>query len=119
MVPATIYGLGRLAFGAGVIGAPQRLGDLLMGKGARNPTVRTTLRFYGTRDVVLGLGTIRAASAGNDVGGWLAAGVASDLLDTVIQLVEWDQIPADKRVPGIAAAVGGAMAGFALLARRP
>ena len=117
MVPEAVYGLGRLAFGAGVLGAPERLGNLLMGKGARNPTVRTTLRFYGTRDVVLGLGTLRAAAAGNDVRSWLAAGVASDLLDTVIQLIEWDEIPPDKRVPGTLAAVGGATAGLALLAR--
>jgi len=117
MILETVYGLGRLAFGAGMIAAPDRLGDLLMGAGARQPTVRTTLRFYGTRDVVLGLGTLRAASAREGVGGWVAAGVASDVLDTAIQLIEWDEIPPDKRVPGILAALGGAAAGIALLAR--
>ena len=119
MILETVYGLGRLAFGAGMIAAPDRLGGVLMGAGAREPTVRTTLRFYGTRDVVLGLGTLRAASAREGVDGWVAAGIASDLLDAVIQMIEWDVIPPDQRVPGILAAVGGAIAGIALLARRP
>ena len=80
--------------------------------------VRIALRLYGTRDVVLGLGTLRAGTTGEDIRGWLAAGVASDVLDTAIQLLEWDDIPQDKRLPGVLAAVGGAIAGIALLARR-
>jgi hypothetical protein len=114
-----VYGLGRLAFGAGMIGAPERLGSVLIGGEARKPMVRTSLRLYGTRDVVLGLGTLRAAAAGEGAGGWLMAGIASDVLDTAVQLLEWDDLPSDKRVPGVLAAVGAAAAGIAVLARHP
>ena len=80
--------------------------------------VRISLRLYGTRDVVLGLGTLRAAAAGEDVGGWLAAGIASDFLDTAVQLVEWNDLPAEKRIPGVLAAGGTAVAGIVLLTSR-
>jgi len=112
------YGLGRLAFGAGMMAAPERLGRVLIGEEAREPAVRTGFRVYGTRDVVLGLGTLRSLSGGGDPSPWLAAGITSDVLDTAVQLVEWQSIPPGKRVPGVLAALGAALAGAALLARR-
>jgi hypothetical protein len=114
----TVYGLGRLLFGVGVLTAPEALGRALIGSPARDPVVRTTFRFYGTRDTVLGLGTLRATSGGGDAGPWIAAGVASDLLDVAVQLVEWADLEPEKRVPGVLAAAGGAAAGIAVLARR-
>ncbi len=113
-----IYALGRLAFGVGMMSAPERLGDVLMGDDAEKPPVRLTLRLYGTRDTVLGLGTLGAIARGGDVAPWIGAGVASDVLDTALQLVEWGDIPPSKRLPGVLAAVGAAGAGVALLARR-
>jgi hypothetical protein len=114
----SLYGLGRLAFGAGLLTAPGRVGNVLMGKSARRPAVRNLFRFYGTRDTVLGVGTLRAAgSSERDVAGWISAGVMSDLLDAGVMLADWGDIPPDKRVPGIAAALGAAAAGMALLAR--
>jgi hypothetical protein len=98
--------------------APAALGAVLIGPAARNPAVRLMFRFYGTRDVVLGLGTVRSAARGGEVGAWLGAGIASDVLDTAIQLAEWKDVPANKRVPGLLAALGGAGVGAALLARR-
>ena len=115
---AITYGLGRLAFGAALIAAPEGLGSKLIGREARRSSTRATLRFYGTRDTLLGLGTIRAASTGEDVNGWMAAGVGADVLDVAVQAIEWSDLPQDKRVMGIAAAAGAAAAGAALLARR-
>lgn len=114
---AAAYGLGRLTFGAALMTAPVRFGRLLTGDEAREPAVRLGLRAYGTRDVVLGLGTLRAVATGSPVAPWLAAGVTSDLLDVAAQAVEWSDIPPDKRVPGVLAALGAAGAGMALLAR--
>ena len=90
---AIVYGAGRLAFGVGLLVAPVRLGSLLVGDEAGNPTVRVGLRSYGTRDAVLGLCTLRAAFGGEDVRAWIAAGVAADVLDTALQLAEWDDLP--------------------------
>jgi hypothetical protein len=114
----TVYGLGRLTFGAGLMTTPRELGGLLLGDEARDPSVRIALRTYGTRDVVLGLGTLRAVAGRGDVAAWLAAGIASDVLDTAVQLAEWSDLPPDKRLPGILMALGAAGTGIALLARR-
>lgn len=114
----TTYALGRLAFGAAGLAAPKALGGVLVGKWVHVPLVRISFRFYGTRDVVLGLGTLRAVAGGEPVGTWLAAGIASDLLDAAIQLREWSDLPPDKRVPGVLAALGAAGAGALVLAGR-
>ena len=97
--------------------APAPFGDVLIGRAARKGTPRTLLRFYGTRDVLLGLGTLRASSSG-DARGWVAAGIGADVLDAGVMLTEWSDIPADKRVPGLLSALGAAALGAALLARR-
>jgi hypothetical protein len=99
--------------------APAAVGEVLQGRDARKPPVRMMFRFYGTRDIALGLGTLRAAASGGDVRPWLAAGVVSDALDATAMLTEWDVIPEAKRVPGLLAALGAGVAGAALLARRP
>jgi hypothetical protein len=114
----TLYGLGRLAFGAGLLAAPGPFGEILMGKIARKSAVAAMFRFYGTRDTALGIGTLRAVTRGDDVSGWLVAGIASDLLDAGVMLAERDAIPPEKHLPGLAAALGTAVAGAALLARR-
>jgi hypothetical protein len=114
----TVYALGRLAFGASLIANPEVLGPVLVGKRARKPMVRTMFRFYGTRDTVLGLGTLRAAVRGGDVAPWLAVGIASDVLDAVVLLTEWAEVPPGKRLPGVLAALSAGAAGVALLARR-
>lgn len=114
----TAYGLGRLAFGLALIAAPAQVGSALVGGDARQPMVRATFRFYGTRDVVLGLGTLRAALADGDVDAWLGAGIASDVLDTAVMFGEWDTLPPDKRVRGVLMALGAGAWGAALMARR-
>jgi len=113
-----VYGLGRVAFGAALITAPTGFGRLLAGDEVRVPAVRTGLRAYGTRDVVLGLGTLRALATGSDVSPWLAAGVAADLLDTAVQAADWSELPPDTRIPGVLSALAAAGIGIALLARR-
>ena len=97
--------------------APAAAGNVLLGHDARKPAPRTLLRFYGTRDVLLGLGTLRASSSG-DARGWVAAGIGADVLDAGVMLTEWSDIPADKRVPGLVSALGAAALGAVLLARR-
>jgi hypothetical protein len=115
---AFTYGIGRLAFGAYLLAAPTKLGAVLLGKEANEPAVRAMFRFYGTRDTLLGLGTMRAAVRNEDVTGWLTAGLGADVLDVAVQGVEWNDLPEDKRVKGIAAAAGAAIAGAGLLAKR-
>ena len=93
-------------------------GRLLVAERAADPAVRAALRSYGTRDVVLSLGTLRAFGSGGDVQAWIAAGVAADVLDTAVQAAEWYDLPADRRAGGVAAALVAAEGGIALLASR-
>jgi hypothetical protein len=116
-VRVAVYGLGRLTFGAALMSAPSGFGRMLVGDEAREPAVRIGLRTYGTRDVVLGLGTLSAVAARNDVTPWLAAGVASDVLDAAAQAAEWSDLPPDKRLAGVLAAMASAGVGIALLVR--
>ena len=116
MILESVYGLGRVAFGAALIAAPAPFGNVLIGSGARKGTARMLFRFYGTRDLVVGLGMLRAASRG-DARGWLAAAITSDALDAAVMLTEWDEIPPEKRVPGLLAALSAGAVGVALLAR--
>jgi hypothetical protein len=114
---AAVYGLGRLTFGAALMSRPDGFGALLVGDDAREPSVRAGLRAYGTRDTVLGLATLRAVLSESDVRPWIAAGIASDLLDTLAQALDWSDLPPDRRVGGVAAAAASAAVGIALLAR--
>ena len=65
-------------------GAPMRLA------GTESPTGTALLlmRTIGIRDLVLGLGTVRAAQSADesDAGRWVKATLASDTLDTVVSL---------------------------------
>jgi hypothetical protein len=65
-------------------GAPMRLA------GTQSPTGTDLLlmRTIGIRDLVLGLGTVRAAQSADesDAHRWLKATLASDVLDTVVSL---------------------------------
>lgn len=73
-----------------------------------------TLRSYGTRDLVIGTGLLRAAARNGDLRPWLDAAIASDCLDVLLQLVDWRALPPDKRRAGVAFAAGAAAAGMLL-----
>ena len=111
----TLYGAGRLAFGLSLMTAPGAVGRLLLGDEADRGSVRVSLRTYGTPDTVLGLGALRAVAGGHDVRPWIAAGVASDVLDAGLQAAEWRELPPDRRLGGLVAAVGSAAVGLFLL----
>jgi hypothetical protein len=115
LVPA--YAAGRLLFGVGAMLAPRAVGELLVGPAAREPVPRTLMGNFGTRDAILGAGLLHALASDGPRRPWLAAGLAADVLDTVVQLREWKELPADKRLPGVVFAAGAAVVGAALLAR--
>ena len=110
-----VYGAGRLIFGLSLMAAPTGVGRMLLGDEAERESVRVTLRTYGTRDTVLGLGALRAVATGSDFRPWVAAGIASDMLDAGLQAAEWRALPPGKRVAGVLAAAGSAAVGLALL----
>ena len=77
----------RTAVGVALIAAP---GVPMRLAGTQSPTGAALLlmRTIGIRDLVLGLGTVRAAQSADvsDADRWVKATLASDALDTVVSL---------------------------------
>jgi hypothetical protein len=77
----------RTAVGVALIAAP---GAPMQLAGAEEPTGTALLlmRTIGIRDLVLGLGTVRAAQSTDEFEArpWVKATLASDVLDTVVSL---------------------------------
>ena len=88
--------------------------------GAAEPTGASVLlmRTIGKRDLVLGLGTVAAATSGQagDVGRWNSVALARDSLDTIISLASFRSI--GKRDAWAAAALACTFVCGDLLARR-
>ena len=108
------YGIGRMAFGAALFATPSTVGRLLLNAEA-TPHTTSALRAYGTRDLVIGAGVVASVQRGRDPSPFLAAGIASDALDTTAQLIDWRHLPPDRRVPGLVFAIGAGVVGRVLL----
>jgi hypothetical protein len=93
------------------------MGSLVVGDSAREPAVGASVRYYGTRDLVLGVGTLRALARDGDAESWILAGIGADLLDAVATVADWESLPPDRRIPALAAALGAAAGGAALIIR--
>ena len=116
---ATIpFALARIAFGAGLIVAPQRVaGGWLPGDAARKPT-QVAIRGLGARDAAIAAGLVLAARNGERLRPWLAGCIACDLADIASTLAAGDALPARARwgtvaLAGSAAAIGAALAASA------
>ena len=110
------YALGRLAFGAGAVIAPKPSAQLLLGPQGAEPGARTLMANFGTRDVLLGAGLLHALRERGPTKPWVVAGFAADVLDTLVQLREWNALPPGRRAAGVASAAGAAATGAVLLA---
>ena len=110
------YAIGRLAFGAGALIAPKPSARLLLGPAGEEPAPRTLMANFGTRDVLLGAGLLHALRDRGPTRPWVVAGFAADVLDTVVQLREWQDLPAGRRAAGVGSAVAAAAVGAGLLA---
>lgn len=110
------YALGRLAFGAGAVLAPGASAQLLLGPEGRKPAPRTLMANFGTRDVLLGAGLLHALRERGPTKPWVVAGFAADVLDTLVQLREYRDLPPGRRAAGVGSAAAAAAIGAGLLA---
>ena len=109
--PTTAFALARIAFGAGLIVAPQRVAAGWLAGDAKRPPTQVAARGLGARDVALAAGLVVAARRRP----WLAACVACDLADIASTLAAGDALPARARwgtvaLAGTAAALAVALA---------
>lgn len=117
MVSAISFALARIAFGAGLIVAPQRVASgWLPGDAERAPT-QVAIRGLGARDVALAGGLVLAARRGAGLRPWLAGCVACDLADIASTLGAGDALPARSRWGTVALAGVSAVIGVVVAAR--
>jgi hypothetical protein len=83
----------RVAYGAGLIAAPERLTLRWLGPAAGQAPTQVPLRGLGAREVLLHAGGLAAALGGGRVRPWLAASVAGDLTDIAATVAGRDALP--------------------------
>ena len=111
---ARLIGAGRLGFGVALLAAPTRTSRVWLGPTSGEGPVQVFTRAIGARDLVLGLGLLRAAEAGDPVAPWLRAGAVVDALDTLSTIAAFRRLPKVLRFGVTAIGVGAAVAGFRL-----
>jgi uncharacterized protein DUF4267 len=112
-------GIGAIAFGIPAIVTPVWFARMFGIGSAEDPTVATAIRSVGIRDVMIGLGLVRALQRGEHVEEWLLARAASDAGDAVAVAVAVAAGARGPRFLGLGAlavaatALGGALVRFA------
>lgn len=104
-----LLALGRLALGAGLVAAPGRVAGGWVGDVADKPEGQVLVVGLGARDAALGLGALRALSAGHGAPDWIRAGMIADAADLVAAVRARDSLP-PLAIPAVVALAGGSLA---------
>jgi len=112
-----LVALGRLAFGAGLIAAPDRVASGWLGEDAQRSAAQVAIRGLGARDVALSAGTLAALGDTAQLRRWVLAAAVGDVSDVAIALATpSDALPANARWGTVALGGGTALAGLLLYA---
>ena len=107
---ATASALGRVALGAALLVAPERIGRAWIGPAGTERSVEVMARAVGVRDVAIGIGGAAALLSGSDSArAWMLAAAAADLGDLVATVLARDVLPANG-VAAVGALAGGSAA---------
>ena len=96
----------RVAYGAALIVAPERLALRWLGSSAGTPPTQVPLRGLGAREIVVHGAAIAAALQGKPLRPFLAASAAGDLADIVATAAGRRGLP-DGAAPATLAVAGG------------
>jgi len=111
---AVALGAGRVAVGATALAAPGRMARAWAGLDpARTPTARMVATSLGIRDLVLGIGLLRALRRDQDAREWLCYGAAADAVDAAGVLRNLGNLPPAGKL-ALPLAAGAAALGVAL-----
>jgi hypothetical protein len=96
---ARLFGLGRVAVGAGLFAVPSLAAATWVGRDAQTAGVRTFSRGFGARDAGLGIGLLAALEDKDDaaVRRFLLLGVLADGGDLAGTLANWRRLPPFRR----------------------
>lgn len=111
---ALVIGAGRIAIGATFLVAPRRIARAWAGiDGTRAPAAGMVAASVGIRDLVLGVGLVRALQRDEGVRPWLCYGAAADAVDAAGALRNLGSLPLTGRL-SLPLALGAAAAGAVL-----
>jgi hypothetical protein len=83
----------RIAYGAGLVAAPSRLGRRWLGPAANAAPTQVPLRALGAREIILHTGAMIAAVRGAPLRPWLAGSIAGDLSDLAATVAGRGELP--------------------------
>jgi hypothetical protein len=108
----------RIAYGAGLIAAPSRLGRRWLGPAANAAPTQVPLRALGAREIILHTGAMIAAVRGAPLRPWLAGSIVGDISDLAATVAGRGELPKGSAtatlVVGGSSAVISAVAAAAL-----
>jgi hypothetical protein len=86
-------GASRVAFGSVFLLAPEPLTAAWVGPGARTAAGRVLARALGARDLLLGVGLLRALQRGSGAAEWLWYGAVADAVDGAVSALDVRGLP--------------------------
>jgi hypothetical protein len=95
----------RVAYGAALIAAPERMARRWLGPDAAHAPVQVPLRALGMREILLHAGAIAAAARGGSLRPWFAASIAGDLTDIAATVAGRSELP-EGAAPATAVVAG-------------
>ena len=113
---ATFVTLGaRVAYGAVMLAAPQRIGRRWLGSPADEPGGRVALRAVGGREVAIHGFAVFSLLGGTPVWPWLVASLAGDVTDVASTVASGDGLPEGAVRAAVATGGGSALLTAALI----
>lgn len=104
--------IARVGVGTALLLAPSRMGRNWVGSVADDPRAAVVIRGFGARDLVLGLGTLRALRRDEPLTGWVQMAAIGDACDAVAGLVGAPGVGAARTIPTVLSAAAAAAVGM-------
>ncbi len=117
---ALLLARGRAVVGIALLAVPGIAGRLFLGKVAREPAVRATLRIVGIRDLLIGIGALTTLKERTMDAEWVGVGAVADAVDALV-LLGSPGLPFRARLgglPGLGGGIAGLLAARALADER-
>jgi hypothetical protein len=114
VTPANVsrfIGAGRIAFGALMLVAPDRVGGSWLGEAGTTPAAQVALRAVGIRDAVIGMAQIHTAGDPDRGYRWARTASIGDAVDAAATFAAARSLPASGVAGTGVLAVGAAVAG--------
>jgi hypothetical protein len=104
--------IARVGVGTVLLLAPRRMGRNWVGSVADDPRAALVIRGFGARDLVLGLGTLRALSRNEPLTGWVQMAALGDACDAVAGLAAGSSVGVARTIPTVLSATAAAIVGM-------